>query len=153
MVASRIVDGILDDHPRLRRVWWLPVDLDEDHQLTENFGRLRQVLEYHGEWPETYIWFITETRDQLARYLITDRSVDTELLDRYWRERYNGLETRQFQLDQKTLRREVAAHCGRVTVDVGRRMGSSMNLPGVSPRRRSAGQQSSPGHDLAYSHV
>ena len=149
VVAAQIVDDILRSHDDLRVVWWLGVEKANHAELTTRTRRLWDLLSYHDREPDKYLWFLTETDDQVARVVVCDYAVDTGFLNRYWAERYGSPTPRVLQLDQVAIRRLVAAHCGKLSVDTGRRMGSSESLPGVSPRRNSSGK-TTPSHSDAY---
>jgi hypothetical protein len=150
-VAARIVDDLLGAHPNLRTVWWLPVDRDHRDDLDPNWRRLYDILHHRDLIPDKYIWFTTESCDALARYTITDRSLDTDELDHYWHRYPGGQEPKVFRRDRRDLRRAVAAHCGEIAAPIdGDRMGSSKSLPGVSPRRRSGGHLTPPANEIAY---
>lgn len=150
LVAARIVDDLLAEHPNLRTVWWLAVDRDERDDLADYWIRLYNRLRYHEKMPDRWLWFVFETSDECVRYLLTDRSIATDWLDRYW-VRYGGRPADVFDRSRKELRRDVLAHCGEIAADFGgRRMGSAESLPGVSPRRHSAGRVTPPRNEIAY---
>jgi len=151
MVAARIVDDLLEEHRDLRWVWWLPVSKDHRDDLYPNWRRLYDILHHRDLLPEKYLWFLTEPCDCLARYVITDRPIDADELDHYWRRYPGGIPTAVFRRTQPDLRRAVAAHCGELDAPIkGDRMGSSRSLPGVSPRRNSSGKITPPANEIAY---
>ena len=95
-VASQLVSDLLDDRPDLRTVWWLPVEKDHVDELTANWRRLYEILDYHDQKPETYIWFVTEAGESVAKYCITDQAIDSATLNRYWRNYPGGLDVDVF---------------------------------------------------------